>query len=89
MPPGDKESAHAVEEMHFLCRNVDQETFQAGIQKRNIMEIWGRNLMDPSLSSGQLKKEEKSAAEIRLLVCLGLEVLLYSFSIWVVGGNGW
>jgi hypothetical protein len=31
---------------------VDQEHFQAEIQKRNIMEIWGRNLMDPSLSSG-------------------------------------
>ena len=42
----------------FSAVVVDQETFQAGIQKRNVIETGGRNLMAPSLSSGQLKKEE-------------------------------
>ena len=65
----------------FSAVAVDQETFQAAIQKRNVMETGGRNMMAPSLSSGQLKKEEDPVAENLLLVCLGLEVLLHSFSI--------
>jgi len=44
--------------------------------------------MDPSLSSGQLKTEEYPVADFFFLVCLGLEVLLHSFSIWAIGGNG-
>jgi hypothetical protein len=65
----------------FSAVVVDQETFRAGIQKRNVMEIGGRNLMDSSLSSGQLQKEEEPGSENLLLVCLRLEVLLHSFSI--------
>ena len=60
---------------------VDQKTFQAGIQKRNLMEIWGRNLMDPSLSGRQLKTQEDPVTENLFLVCLVLEVLIQSFSI--------
>ena len=65
----------------FSAVVVDQETFKAAIQKRNVIETRGRNLMAPSLSSGQLKKEEDPVAENLLLACLGLEVFLYSFSI--------
>jgi len=67
----------------------DQVTFQAGIQKRNVMENGGRNLMDPSVSYGQVKTEEDPVAENLFLVCLGLEVLLHSFSIWAIVGKGW
>jgi len=52
------------------------------------MEPGRRNLMDPSPSSGQLKTEEDPVAENLFLVSLGLEVLLHSFSIWAIGGNG-
>jgi len=68
---------------------VDQEISQAGFQKCNVMEIGGRNLLDPSLSSGQLKTEEEPGSENLFSVCLGLEVLLHSFSIFAVVGNWW
>jgi hypothetical protein len=47
----------------FSAVVVDQETFRAGIQKCNVMEIGGRNLMDSSRSNGHLKKEEEPGSE--------------------------